>query len=136
MAINVGAPTLHARLLGGFAVLSPGEDRDETPWERFDTTSQVLKVVLLQPRLRCHPSVIVDALWPDVDADKALERLQFHVKRLRTLLHPKTAGVKGLRLVALDKTVVALDTAVFTHVDVLEFSAAATRALAGDDVAA
>ena len=71
MAINVGAPTLHARLLGGFAVLSPGEDCDETPWERFDTTSQVLKVVLLQPRLRCHPSVIVDALWPDVDADKA-----------------------------------------------------------------
>src|SRR5207253_3238378 len=89
MVIEVGAPTLHARLLGGFAVLSPGEDHDETPWERFDTTSQVLKFVLLQPRLRCHPSAIVDALWSDVDADKALERLQFHVKRLRTLLHPK-----------------------------------------------
>src|SRR5919109_1350215 len=128
MAINVGAPTLHARLLGGFAVLRPGEDRDETPWERFDTTSQVLKFVLLQPRLRCHPSAVVNALWPDVDADKALERLQFHVKRLRTLLQDKTVGVKGLRLVMLDKTVVALDVSIFTFVDALDFSAAASLA--------
>jgi DNA-binding SARP family transcriptional activator len=134
MAINVGAPTLHARLLGGFAVLGPGEDRDETPWERFDTTSQVLKFLLLQPRLRCHPSAVVNVLWPDVDADKALERLQFHVKRLRTLLQDKTVGVKGLRLVVLDKTVVALDAAVFTYVDALEFSAAASRALANNNV--
>src|ERR671938_2042273 len=109
MAIDVGAPTLHARLLGGFAVLSPGEDRDETPLERFDTTSQVLKFVLLQPRLRCHPSAVVKVLWPDVDADKALERLQFHVKRLRKLLQDTTVRVEGLRLVVLDKTVVWLD---------------------------
>lgn len=136
MAVEEDTPRAQARLLGGFAVLWPGEQCDETPWERYDTTSQVLKYLLLQPRLRCHPSAIVDALWPDVDADKALERLQFHVKRLRALLRPERAGLKGTRLVALDKTMVALDAAVFGPSDVAAFSAAAAHALAGEDAAA
>lgn len=136
MAIEIEAGTLRARLLGDFAILRTGAEYDETPWERYDTTSQVFKFVLLQPRLRCHPSAVIDILWPDVDADKAMDRLTFHVKRLRSLLHPASLGVKASRLLALDKTIIALDAAIFTHVDVQEFTAAATRALAGDDVAA
>lgn len=136
MAIEIVAPTLQARLLGDFYILREDESPDETPWERYDMTSQVLKFLLLQPRLRCHPSLLVDAFWPEVEADKASERLQFHVKRLRTLLHPLTPTVKGPRLVALDKTTLALDAATFTRVDALEFTAAATRALANEDVQA
>src|SRR5438477_7055677 len=75
------AAVLRARLLGGFAVLHAGETDDMVPWQRYDTTAQVLKFLLLQPRLRCHHSALINAVWPDVDADKAVERLYFHVKR-------------------------------------------------------
>lgn len=126
--------TLQVRLLGDFAVLRSGGMRHETPWERYDTTTQVFKFLLLQPRLRCHPSTIVDALWPEVDADKAAERLQFHVKRLRALLRPDTLAVTGLRLVVLDKTIAALDAAIFTPIDAVEFAGAASRALTAADM--
>lgn len=135
MVVEVETRTVQACLLGDFALVGSDEQRDETPWEHYDTTSQVLKFLLLQPRLRCHPSAIFDALWPDADADKAMERLKFHVKRLRGLLRPICPDVKGSHLVVLDKTMAALNAGTFTRVDALEFSAAAAEALGGDDVA-
>src|SRR5205809_3299466 len=109
---------LRARVLGGFAVLHADATDDPVPWERYDTTAQVLKFLLLQPRLRCHHSALINALWPDVDADKAVERLYFHVKRLRTLLHPDRLGITGGRLVMLDKMTAALAAEVFQEVNV------------------
>jgi predicted ATPase/DNA-binding SARP family transcriptional activator len=111
--------SVHVRLLGGFEVVV---DSDEAPakW-RLQKAKTLIKLLALAPGRRKHRDMLVDALWPDLDREAALNN--FH-----QALHAARKMIGASRLVARDQVVI-LGPDGDVDVDVEAFVSAATTAL-------
>jgi predicted ATPase/DNA-binding SARP family transcriptional activator/Tfp pilus assembly protein PilF len=74
---------LELRLLGQFEVYLDGV-KLETAWPRRHARD-VLQLLALQPQMRLHKEQVIEAIWPDEDAEK---RLYYVLHALRKTLEP------------------------------------------------
>ncbi len=110
----IGAPRLHVRLMGVFAVTVDGRAADPPDGK----PSQLLKLLAVVDR-QVPVDEAVEALWPDVDPDVGRRRVRNVLARIRS-----TCG----DLVVRDEESLRLDPAV--EVDAVRFEAEAKAALA------
>jgi DNA-binding SARP family transcriptional activator/pimeloyl-ACP methyl ester carboxylesterase len=112
------------RLLGGFALEHDGRvvlDRRARPAKAV----ALVKRLALEPRRALHRERLIDALWPDADAEAGANNLHKLLHQLRRAL--ESAGAPR-ELVRLEGLLVVLDRSV--DVDVDAFRASARDALA------
>lgn len=64
---GVAPPTLHVRLLGRFSAWVDGTERPAERWPSLRAT-HLVQLLALQPRHRLTRDQVVDALWPQLDA--------------------------------------------------------------------
>lgn len=116
--------TVRIRLLGGFEVSIDGTTHTEQAWSRRQAASLV-KALALEPRGRLHREQLIDRLWPHLHPETAAPRLHKAAHYARRVL--------GDGSVVLDRETVSLFPADPPTVDVHEFTALATAAVAATD---
>jgi predicted ATPase/DNA-binding SARP family transcriptional activator len=132
------------RLLGGFDLFVDGKPVPTGSW-RLRKARDVVKILALAPGHRRHRDEVIEALWPERDADSGLNNLHqaLHIARRGLAGEPAAdSGTSGSgtrsagrgRLRVRDEWV-ALCPDELLRVDVEEFEAAATVAEGSDDPA-
>jgi predicted ATPase/DNA-binding SARP family transcriptional activator len=86
---------LELRLLGQFEVWRDGV-RLEPVWPRRHARD-VLQLLALQPQMRLHKEQVIEAIWPDEDAEK---RLYYVLHALRKVLEPTLSQPSQSRYVS------------------------------------
>jgi predicted ATPase/DNA-binding SARP family transcriptional activator len=86
---------LELRLLGQFEVWQDGV-RLESAWPRRHARD-VLQLLALQPQMRLHKEQVIEAIWPDEDAEK---RLYYVLHALRKVLEPTLSQPSKSRYVS------------------------------------
>ncbi len=117
--------TLEVHLLGEFRVIDGARDIPPSAWEHR-RSADLVKVVALAPGHRLVKDVVLEALWPKLDATAATAALHKAASLARKVL--------GKHRVVLEQGEVALGDDVTT--DVATFEAAARRALTGGEAKA
>ena len=128
------------RLLGGFDLFVDGRPVPTRTW-RLRKAKDVVKILALAPGHRRHRDEVIEALWPERDAESGLNNLHqaLHIARrgLAGVPGPGEAEQKGTprgRLRVRDEWV-ALCPEEPLRVDVEEFEAAASAADGSGDSA-
>lgn len=112
--------------LGGFRILREGEPIRTSEW-RSKKARDLLKILVARRGRAVPREVLMEALWPDEDADKLANRLSVALTTLRTVLDPERRH--GLEhFVTGGKSTVGLDLENI-RVDVLNFLQQASSAL-------
>lgn len=123
---------LRIELLGTFRV-SVGENIiDDSQWYLRKAKS-LIKLLALSDSRRLHRGEIMDRLWPSLDAGAAGNNLHKVLYVARRVLEPDLPPKAPSRYLQLSGELVVLDVA-HVWIDVVEFRAAAERALAARDV--
>src|SRR5687768_4596006 len=89
------AAGLRIWLLGDFRVWVGGRAVGEAGW-RLRKARSVVKLLALAPGQRLHREQLVEALWPDLDPEPALNNLKIALHVARYALEPP-AGPHGGR---------------------------------------
>jgi DNA-binding SARP family transcriptional activator len=112
-------------LLGRFAVAVDGAAISGDTW-RSRRAADVVKLLALTPGHRMHRAQVIDALWPDSDA-------QAGGTNLRKALHFARSALGDDQAVATEHDVLVLGPRASVDTDVERFEAAAKAALAAPD---
>jgi DNA-binding SARP family transcriptional activator/Tol biopolymer transport system component len=124
--------SLDIHLLGPFRIFLGGRLVEEHLWPRRKP-KLLVKALALQPHHRLHREQLMDALWPDLDADAASNSLHKAIHAARRVLEPSlTAGARSRFIITREQQVI-LSAPGKLWVDARAFEQAATRALAGGD---
>ncbi|MGH2353013.1 MAG: AfsR/SARP family transcriptional regulator, partial [Chloroflexota bacterium] len=133
------AAELGIRLLGDFRVWVGERAVSETGW-RLRKARSVVKLLALAPGHRLHREQLVEALWPGLAWEPAINNLKIalHVARyaLEPMVGPRTGPTPPPRLLRLQGEVLSLAPDDAVWVDVEAFEAAAAEARRGGQVAA
>jgi len=126
--VGAAASAVQVKLLGGFQVTDGQRVVYEAAWRRRPAAALV-KVLALAEHRRLHREQVLDLLWPDITAAKALPRLHKAAHYARQTLQDPAAVVLRDDIVALwpDREV---------STDVERFEGRARQALADGDTAA
>ena len=125
---------LELYLLGRFRVAVDGIDVDDLRWSR--KKSRVLvKLLALAPNRKLHREQLIDMLWPDADAELALNNLHKVIHAARRALEPDLAQGARSRFIQTFETQVVLATAGGT-IDADEFERLASESLQTRDTGA
>ncbi|SHG24008.1 DNA-binding transcriptional activator of the SARP family [Kaistia soli DSM 19436] len=114
-------------LLGRFAVRVGGEEVPPIAWKR-DRAAAIVKLLAISPQHRIHREQIMEAFWPDQDAELA-------GANLRKAIHFARRAMGAHDLIAVNKEIVAFADEVDLVTDLERFEAAAKRALRSGDPA-
>ncbi|MDQ2652789.1 MAG: tetratricopeptide repeat protein, partial [Chloroflexota bacterium] len=125
-------PSLTVELLGGFAVRVAGRDVAASAWQQRRAAA-VVKLLALQPNYRLHREILMETLWPDLDAAPAANNLRVAMHRARQRL--EYAGAPAGRFLTRQQDDVVLAGPVDVVVDVQRFGESAQRAWLDDDPA-
>jgi DNA-binding SARP family transcriptional activator len=84
---SITNPLLHMRLLGGFRVERADAERTDFDWPR--RSAKILtKLLAAHPEHAMHREQVINILWPDVNADSALNSLGKALHAARRVLEP------------------------------------------------
>ena len=130
---HVGSPStatarVEVRMLGGFDVRVEGRTLPSHRWSRRHSAGLV-KLLALAPGCRLHREQVIDALWPDLDMDRAAPRLHKAAHYARTAFGHRHA-------VVLDGDTVRLYPRGDVRIDWSRFQQHAESAIADGGVAA
>ena len=131
--IEVDAPSLEVRLLGGFRVAVGGTPVPAGAWQRRAGAAALVALLALEPGHRLHREQAVEALWPEADPAAAARDLRVALHHARAQL--ETAGAPPGSFLAREGEVLALGPPELVRVDVDAFAAAAARAWRAADPA-
>ena len=96
-AAGSGAPeTVRVRLLGGFRVSVGSGNVRQRDW-RLKKAAALVKLLALAPRHALHREVVMDHLWPNLDAEAAANNLHRTLYAARRALDPHDSS-RYLRL--------------------------------------
>ncbi|MDQ3547769.1 MAG: hypothetical protein M3439_03020, partial [Chloroflexota bacterium] len=112
-------------MLGSFAV-AHGQQRVPASAWRLRTAAMLVKLLALAPGYRLHREQIMDALWPENDADAARRNLRFTLYTARKTLAASGLPIDGILAREGESLVLGQPDSVIT--DVARFEAAMTRA--------
>jgi len=88
--------------IGGLSLSLNGSCMNVNGWKSPKVHQLLMAIVALGGR-NVSVGDIGDLLWPDVDGDKAMQNLEFILRRLRQTLHKELGGcVKGIQLIQLN----------------------------------
>lgn len=129
-----GSNLLSIRLLGPFRV-SVGERLVDPDAWRLRKATHLVKLLALSPRHRLHRDQLIDALWPEVDPDSALNSFHQALHAARRALEPDRAARSSRTLLRLNHQVLSLapDDQVWIDIDAFQEAAAHARAAADLD---
>jgi DNA-binding SARP family transcriptional activator len=133
-ATSQAGPSLRLSLLGGFRAEVNGQVVPEAAWGR-PSARTLVKLLAVTPGHRLHRDQALEALWPELAPDSALNGFRKALHLARRALEPDLphrGASAHLHLV--DETVSLASGRVWVDVD--HFQALAEAALAGADVAA
>ena len=85
VALEVAAPSLRVRTLGGFEVWRHGTPLPATTWSRRKPT-MLFKMLLSAPGHRLHRDQVIAGLWPDTAPAQAAGSLRTTLALLRAIL--------------------------------------------------
>ena len=119
-----GQVVVAARLLGGFELTLPDGTR-AGPWER-PAARRLLAYLLLRPSRQAGREELAEALFAQLDPERASNAVSKALTMARAALHETTAG----RLLEADRAVIRFRPDVAVTVDVEEQTTALTTALA------
>jgi DNA-binding SARP family transcriptional activator len=122
MSRSPGMP-IHLRLLGEFRVLDGDRDIPPVAWEHR-RSADLVKLLALTPDRRLVKDLVLEALWPQLDAAAATAALHKAASLARKVLGDRIVLKQG-------EVALAPDEAVTTDVEV--FEAAARKAIASGD---
>src|SRR5438876_8636866 len=90
--------SLAIHLLGLFRVAVQGKPVQESHWPR-PQAKLLLKLLALDPKHQLHRHQIIDAIWPDLDADSGVANLHKIIHLARRALEPKLKSVANSRFI-------------------------------------
>ncbi len=88
------AGSLQIWLLGGFRVELDGQPVSDETWRR-NRARALVKLLALAPDHRLHREQLMDALWPELDADAEAANLRKAMHFARQALGPEHIRVRG-----------------------------------------
>jgi predicted ATPase/DNA-binding SARP family transcriptional activator/DNA-binding CsgD family transcriptional regulator len=124
---------MRIRLLGGFGVSVGNRTIEEDAW-RLRKAASLVKLLALSPQHRLHREQVMDALWPDLDTDRASNNLRGALHAARRTLEPDRSA--NSRYLSLREEQLALCPDERTWVDLEAFEDAAANARRSRDPAA
>ena len=90
-----GAPALAIQLLGGFHVRVWGKLVADAQWPRRQA-KQLVKLLALNPKHQLHRQQLIDAIYPDLNAESGAANLHKIIHLARHALEPSLkAGAKS-----------------------------------------
>src|SRR5215208_1231545 len=120
-----GAPeTLRIWLLGGFRVSVGSRSIGEEEW-RLRKAASLLKLLALAPGHRLHREQAMELLWPELDAEAALNNLHYALHVARRTLEPSARASVASRYLHLGGERLALcpDSPLWVDVEAFEEAA-------------
>ncbi len=124
---------LRIHILGSLEVRVDGELLDESRWPRKKAKT-LLKLLALTPSRQLHREQLIEILWPDTDADLALNNFHKSVHAARRALEPDLKpGVASQFLLTVEERVAFADG---VWIDCVEFEREAQAAFRTHDAAA
>ena len=117
-------PELQVYLLGRFQIIVDNVPVEESRWVR-KKARVLLKVLALAPGHGVHREQLLEILWPDMEADAALNNLHKVIHAARRVLEPVLPSGGSRFLITRDSRVALAD----VWVDVSEFERLANLAL-------
>jgi predicted ATPase/DNA-binding SARP family transcriptional activator len=126
---RMASPQVHITMLGGFDVRIDGVAVSPRAW-RLSKAPTLLKLLALAEGNRLHRDAVIDALWPELGADRGINNLHQALHAARRALATAGASASVLRL---RDGVVALCADGGLATDVQDLEAALDKALAADD---
>ena len=118
-------------LLGSFRAAVDGVTIDDQRWSR-KKARVLVKVLALAPGRKIHREQLIDILWPDADADLALNNLHKVIHAARRALEPELTQGSQSRFIQTVETQIILSMA-GGRVDVDQFESQAAEALRARD---
>jgi DNA-binding SARP family transcriptional activator len=88
MANRSSRSALAIHLLGRFRVSAFGKTVDDSQWPR-PQSKLLLKLLALDPKHQLHRQQIIDAIWPDLDAERGAAQLHKIIHLARRALEPR-----------------------------------------------
>ena len=79
---------LQIKALGPLRIWVNGTIVDDSAWHRH-STKQVLQLLLAKKNYRVSKSETIDLLWPELNADSAINKLYISVNGIRNILEPE-----------------------------------------------
>lgn len=126
--------SLRVRLLGGFRVERTGAGQAVSDWPRRSAKT-LIKLLAVQPGHALHREQVIDVLWPEVNAESALNSLGKALHVARRALQPGLPRRQDSAYLRLADGMLVLDTEHAT-VDTDEFEQLAGDALRLTEIAA
>jgi DNA-binding SARP family transcriptional activator len=130
------APKHHGLLrigvLGGFRVIPPAAEEPVSMWSRRSAKSLV-KVLATRPEHALHREQIVEALWPGIELDSALNSFGKALHAARHALEPELRARASSQYLLFSDSMVSLDMSRVV-VDADQFQALAEEALRCGDI--
>lgn len=125
---------LRVRLLGGFCVERIDDGQAVSGWPRRPAKT-LIKLLAVQPGHALHREQIIDILWPDADAESALNSFGKVLHAARRALEPRRVRRQDSAYLRLTDGMLALNT-MHVVVDVDEFELLAEDALRRGEIEA
>ncbi len=109
MTSDVARPWLDIRTLGGFEVrYRDGSAIPEVRWAGL-RQKLLLKAIIVNGSREIPKDILMEALWPDSNADAAVKRFKVTLHRLRKILEPDMASGAGSSYIMLKDGLVSLN---------------------------
>jgi DNA-binding SARP family transcriptional activator len=121
------------RVLGAFQVSVANRVVEPNVW-RLRKATHLVKILALTPGHRLHRDQLIDALWPEVDADSALTSFHQALHAARRALEPDRSARAPGSLLRLHQQVLSIEPADAVWVDAEAFQTAASNARATRDL--
>ncbi|MPZ15383.1 MAG: AAA family ATPase [Chloroflexi bacterium] len=126
---------LRIQLLGEFCVWVGPRRIDDAEW-RLRKAKSLVKLLALAPGHRLHREQVMDALWPDFDADGATNNLHKTLHVARRALEPDLAPSRPSSYLHLEGDLVVLRSSGSLEIDAESFESAIDAARTSKDASA
>jgi DNA-binding SARP family transcriptional activator len=117
---QVAPPPLRIHTLGNFAVWQGRRRIGDSAWQRRKA-GELFRFLLLQPGFRAGRETILEALWPEHDAQPAVDLLHQSTSTLRHILEPDLPDKFPSRYLMVEGECVTLKLPDGCQIDCLEF---------------